>query len=172
MMAMLSNVARSHRLPALAKGLGCVAMAGAAVAVVGLSSTDRVLETSFSMAMAEPAKATGAVYTASRPANPISGSEDYWLGGLPNGASPAAWSSPLAVGDRFAIGTPGAERPFTVVDVHETTVAVGAHGMATRLLLVECRDERLGQTAPVVRVIMDDALAASLKAGSALPRTL
>lgn len=175
MMASLSGLGdRGQRTARVASGtMASLAIASAAVALVGFSNTDRVLETSFSSALAgkDVTRIAAAAHTGSRVAS-VSGSEDYWLGQLPSGARPAAWSSPLSVGDRFAMGAEGSERRFTVVGVRETAVSVGSEGKAARLLLVECRDESQGRDAPTVRLIMDDGLAASLKAGAALPRTL
>lgn len=159
--------------------LGCLALAASAVAAVGLSSTDRVLESSFSAALAgqasgrQTATAPWGAHTASVSTS-MSGSEDYWLGRLPSGARTVAWSSPLAVGDRFAMGAEGAERHLAVVSIRETSVSLGGDngGQSARLLMVECRDAALGPGSPTVRLIMDDTLAASIKAGVTLARTL
>lgn len=179
MLAMLSKPVRKFRPTSLTSGLrlGSLALAAGAIGVVGLSSTDSVLEKSFTVAMARHAEAPTGDAKNQRSTTAISGSEDYWLGGLPSGAKRVAWSTPLAVGDRFTIAAPGAsrsapERQLTVVGVREANVAVGANGEPARLLLVEFRDDSLGPDAPLMRLIMDDALAASLKAGATLPRAL
>lgn len=169
----------SHLARTSAATFACVALAGGAVAAIGFTNTDHVLEKSFTVAMAgglpdgAAARVNSQRAATTRPgAAMISGSEDFWLGRLPGGASPASWSAPLAAGDHFAMGAEGAERRFTVVSVRETTLATDGKGKAARLLFVECREDGVGTAAPIVHIVMDDALAASLKAGAALPRTL
>lgn len=162
MVASVNNIRRATSLVA-------PALASIAVAAIGLANTDAWLESSFSSAVADAAGNRTVV--ARGPA--VSGSEDYWLGRLPSGTSPVVWTAPLVAGDRFSMGANGNEHHYVVVGVHQTTLGTpGADKTGAGLLLIEARDEALGASGPTVRLVVDAALAASLKSGSAIARAL
>lgn len=159
--------------PTLATGV--IAAAGLAViglGAVGLANTDNLLASAYTTAMAAPDS-----LAAGRPqaVRSVAGSEDFWLSRrLPAGASPAAWVPPLATGDMISVaGGNGVERKLKVIGVRAAIVdAIVDSGAEGRMLLVECRDAASPANAAPVRLILDEAFAASLKAGAGSARAL
>ncbi len=162
--------AAPRRWATVASTWATVGLALGGLAVVGFASTDHLIASSFSAAMA--GSHTGSTVRGT-PSATISGSEDYWLSRrLPSGASPAAWVPPLASGDTISVaGGDGIARKLKVTGVREVSLGGLDAGTESRMLLIEARDEQSPGT-PSVRLVLDEAFAASLKAGTNVARAL
>ena len=138
--------------PALRLALG---IAGTGLAALGIvfANAEALVESRFERALA--AKSRGATET---PAPAFAGSEEFWLKGeRAAGTQPVAWSKTVAVGDRFTIGSGGAERLLEVVDIRElpgVTPTADTGSRKARLQLVTCRDVGKSDTRPI-RILID-----------------
>jgi hypothetical protein len=146
----------------LRKGLAGAALMGATALtlLIGASSSERMVQAGFEVALSQRDEGSAALPAASG-AVPMAQSEDFWLrhGGEASAIKPVSWQGAITRGDKLTISTSGAQaRTFEVLEATSmpgSTRLDTATTAAEHLVAVLCRDIDRPDAAPVRFVISE-----------------